>query len=69
MNIFFNFYNKKNKEENSTVPLKSSVIYWGNKKFDLYEKKKEKNNLKKVLNVVVLGCGVCPCGWGWVSVL
>ena len=32
-------------------------------------KKKRKNNLEKVLKAAVLGCGVCPCGRGWVSVL
>jgi len=37
----------------------NSVIY----------KRKKRKNLKKVLKVVVLGCGVCPCGWGSVSVL
>jgi len=26
--------------------------------------KKEKKNLKRVFKAVVLGCGVCPCGWG-----
>ena len=43
MNIFFNFYNKKNKEENSTAPLKTSVkveICWGIN-CDLKEKKKK----------------------------
>ena len=35
-----------------------------NKQHDLKQKK------KKVLKIVVLlGCWVCPCGWGWLSVL
>lgn len=33
-------------------------------------KREGKNKLKnKVLKVIVLDCGVCPCGWDWVSVL
>ena len=35
----------------------------------VFYKRKKRKNLKKVLKVVVLGCGVCPCGWGSVSVL
>ena len=31
------------------------------------KKEKEKKNFKKVLKVVILGCGVCSCGPGWMS--
>ena len=35
----------------------------------IYKRKKKKKgkNLKKVLKVVILGCGDCSCGPGWVS--
>ena len=32
----------------------------------IYKKKKRKQCSQ---GVVLLGCGVCPCGWGWVTVL
>ena len=60
------FFNKKSKEENSTALQKAKLnleICKGNKQCDLQER-------KKILKVIVLfDCGVCPCGWGWISVL
>ena len=35
----------------------------------IYKRKKNETNFKRVFKVVVLGYGVCPCGWGWVRVL
>ena len=64
MNFFFY---KKNKEENFIAPHKANVkveIYRGSKQYDLKEEEEE-----KVLKVIVLGCRVCPYGWGWLGVL
>ena len=70
MKFLKKFYNKKNKEENSTAALRASVkvkICWGNKLiYKRTKRKKKKKIFLKVLKVKVLGCGVCLCGWGWV---
>ena len=69
---FFVFITRKRKE-NSTALLKANVkveICCGNQQCDLLETKKlKRKKIFKTLKVVVLGCGVCPCGWGSVSVL
>ena len=44
-------------------------ICWGINSVLYKRKRKNKKILKKVLEVVALGCGVCPCGWGCISVL
>ena len=42
----------------------------GKKKKERKRKKgKREKKFKWVFKVVVLDCGVCPCGWDWVSVL
>jgi len=35
----------------------------------LIREKEKRKKFNKFLKVVVLGCGVCPCGWDWVSIL
>ena len=60
------------KTENSTLPQKANVmveICWGINSVLYKRERKNKKILKKVLEVVALGCGVCPCGWGCISVL
>ena len=72
MNYFFN--NKKNEVENSIALLNATrkvEICWGINSV-IYKRKKKlkrKKFLKRIFNIIVLGCGVCLCGWGWVSIL
>ena len=50
-------------------------ICWWNKLWFIRGRKKERKRKKnetgkkRIFKIIALGCGVCPCGWGWVSVL